>query len=192
MNKAEVFGDSADVRVRVLNVLDDVCTRKQAAAVRLFLEDQSLNEIAHAMGVSKPRVHQLLYGDARDRGRSERPSQGGCGAFERIRRALEGDVVTNETKEDDDVEMTKDKIGAWFSRLRPSQAHLFGPLSALLVMDAMADARRSISVADLQLYLPKPVATASLGALRQLGYIATDGVTITIRKTPLDDMKEGL
>lgn len=171
------FTDPA-MRARILDAVDRVCTRKQVAAVRLHLEGQSIGEIARAMGIAKSTAHRHLYGD-------DRPGHGG-GALVKLRAELAGDIITKET---DDVEASqREKNAAWFANIPPSRAHLFGPLAVLLVIDSVVDSRRSMRVADLALYMPKQVANEGVSRLRALGYIATDGVALTIRKTPLDEM----
>lgn len=173
-----------ELRTRILDAVETVCTRKQVAAVRLHLEGLSIGEIARSMGVSKATVHNHLYGHRVH----------GGGALVKLRAHFKQDD-DNHVKENDDVNLTtKEKNAAWFANIPSSRAHLFGPLAVLLVIDAVVDARRSMRVADLALYMPKPIAAEGVSRLRAAGYIATDGVTLTIRKTPIDEMstaKEG-
>lgn len=80
---------------------------------------------------------------------------------------------------------------AWFRpAMKPYQRpDLVVPLIVLAVADAVAGKRwRRVTVTDLwETGLPLMAIDASLRVLRALGYIRTDGQTIHILRTPLDD-----
>jgi len=180
---------SADEAARrlILAAADRVCTSKQRAALVHHLDGKSTVQIASAMGVSQSTAYRHLFGDPRD-------GHGG-GAIEKLRGAMKEGAsmvrgVLDEVAAEDVTPNTSEVVAAWFAGLTPLRYGLFGPLTVLLVANTVADAKRSISIADLYLYVPRPFVTAALGQLRAAGYIATDGITITIRKTPLDEMKE--
>lgn len=82
----------------------------------------------------------------------------------------------------------EDRVTTWFSKLPPvkQREEMIIALAALLVIDAVADARRIVRRDDLRLFMPSSM-LRSLTLLRSTGYIETDGVTVRIRRTPLDD-----
>lgn len=177
-------GDDGAVRRLILAAAEKSCTRKQIAALTLYLDGKSSTEIAHAMGVNQSTAHRHLFGHATE----------GGGVVAKLREALKGEataiqeaLVQRDAKQDSGP---REDVAAWFSGLTPSRIGLFGPLAVLLVAHVVADAKRSLTVSDLCLYVPKQIAHAAISPLKAAGYIATDGVGITIRKTPLDEMKE--
>lgn len=187
---------TGDVRVLLIDTADKHCTRKQQTALRHYLDGHGVVEIAKLMGVGHSTVHRHLFGDGR-------VGHGG-GALAKIRSALvttiEPATLENAPNITDTLlEQLEEKnmpkspsfteiASVWFVNLPPSRAHLFGPLAVLLVAHGLVDARRCIRVDDLALVLPRNIINAALSPLRSTGYIATDGVSITIRKTPLDEM----
>jgi hypothetical protein len=177
-------GDDGAVKRLIMNVAERTCTRKQTAALAAYLDGKSTAEIGRAMGVGQSTAHTTLFGHH---------THGG-GVVARLREALKGEstaiqeaLMQRERKQDDGP---KEDVVSWFSGLTPSRIGLFGPLSVLLVAHFLADAKRSTTIADLCLYVPKQAVHGALTPLKHAGYIATDGVAITIRKTPLDEMKE--
>lgn len=183
----DVLSDAAsgnyELKQRLLDAIEKVCTGRQREAVRLYLEGLSFGEIAHAMNVGRSTVHRHIFGDERD-GR-------GGGAIKKLRVALEKDF--HELKElsvpINDKPSATEKVTAWFSKLPPVKQRddMIVALAALLVIDIVADARRHVRRDDLRLYMPTSM-QRSLGLLRATGYISDDGVTIHVLRTPLDFM----
>jgi DNA-binding CsgD family transcriptional regulator len=183
---AAMSGDSADAAARnlILSAAERVCTKKQRAALVHLLDGKSTVEIGRALGVSQQQAYRHLYGDRRD----------GGGAVKKLREALKQEAtlvreVLNEVERDDEGSLKEDVL-AWFSGITPLRVDMFGPLATLLVMHLAADAKRTVPVGDLYLYMPRPIVTAALPRLKATGHIATDGITVTIRKTPLDELRK--
>jgi DNA-binding CsgD family transcriptional regulator len=181
--------ESPDAAARnlILSAAEKHCTKKQRAALTLLLDGRGVKEIARMMGVSHSTVSRHLYGDARE-------GHGG-GVVAKLRQVMkqEAQLVREALDEvearDSDASVRNDAL-AWFSGITPLRVDMFGPLAALLVMSLAADAKRTVSIGDLYLYMPKPIVTAAIPRLKATGYIATDGITITVRKTPLDELRK--
>lgn len=61
-------------------------------------------------------------------------------------------------------------------------------LAVLHLMAQLADAKRSLTITTLAAEVPRMTMSVALSQLRVLGFIATDGVSITILKTPTPDL----
>jgi hypothetical protein len=178
--------ESPDAAARnlILSAAERVCTKKQRAAlVHCSTAKARWRLVARSASLTAPYRH--LYGDRRD---------GHGGAVKKLREALKQEAtLVREVLERSRAR--RRRLGercvlAWFSGITPLRVDMFGPLAALLVMSLAADAKRTVSIGDLYLYMPKPIVTAAIPRLKATGYIATDGITITVRKTPLDELRK--
>lgn len=170
------------LRTCVLAAAERCLTKKQLACFRHLLQGVGIEEIARRVGLDHSTVHNHLYGH---------PTHGG-GALRKLRHVLANDEVFMREIEGAPARRMalQERVLSWFHALGPGSMHLFGPLAVLLVADVAADSKRSVSFADLYLYMPRAAIAAAVPFLRGAGFIVTDGVTMTIRKTPIDDVKE--
>ena len=184
--------DIGAMRRVVLAIADRECTRKQRAVLGHYLDGLPLPVIAAKMGTAKSTAHRHLYGTRKMIANGERRQHGG--ALQKLRAAINNDTTLKQElarmgKQQQEQAITAaETVTAWFSQLRPSQELLYGPLTVLLVAHFACDSKRSMRIEDLCLYQPRRAVNAALTPLRAAGYIATDGVTLTIRRTPIDDL----
>lgn len=164
-------------------VAREVLTERQWEILSLFIAGALETEIAARLQISQPTVHKAIFGDG-DRG----------GAMKKLKARLENDetflsalaVAREGTHVDDDTAIV---VRNWFQHIGPSHYQAFVPMSALLVMFFLRDRKAQITYQTLRRHLPAPVITAAMRMLVPLGYVHTDGITITIRKTPLGEVK---
>jgi hypothetical protein len=164
-------------------VAREVLTERQWEILSLFIAGDLETEIAARLQISQPTVHKAIFGDG-DRG----------GAMKKLKARLENDetflsalAASREgTQVDDDTAII---VRNWFQHIGPSHYQAFVPMAALLVMFFLRDKKAQISYATLRQHLPSPVVTAAMRMLVPLGYVHTDGITITVKKTPLGEVK---
>jgi hypothetical protein len=176
--------DIEPLRRLILGAADRVCTKKQRAAVALFLDGKNITQIAKTIGVSRPTAHHHLFGHHHH----------GGGALTKLQDAILEDAaliqeITTMVEKQKKALTPQQIVTSWFSRLTPAQTNLFGPLVVLLVAEFVVDSKRSAMVSDLYLYLPRKAVNMAIAPLRATGYITSDGVRFTIRKTPIDDLR---
>lgn len=178
--------------VTAIDVADDVRPLLVVAAERVLTERQfrvfvgivvfrlTQREVAAALGVSQPRVVEVLNGK-----RTHNGHKGGL--MKKLIETLKDDAAFAA-----EVEKLKTQAAAaplrstlnWYRGIAP---HHFASLAVLMVADEMATGRkqREVSVAELFDQIPRPVVMTALSTLRVLGFIATDGRTVRILRTPV-------
>jgi len=175
--------DPALLRRLILAAADESCTRKQRAMLALHLDGLPTTEIGRRLGVSQQSAHRQLYGERKTEYKGKKYG----GAVNNLRKTtLLEEVMKVRNQKPDGVFSQADALW-WFSRMLPSQDSLFIPLAVLLVAHLAADSKRSLTIEDLCARVPRRVVTHAIGPLKAGGWIATDGITITIRKTPIED-----
>lgn len=118
------------------------------------------------------------------------------GSLSKVQKAMKDPQIVKEVQaiEDmttaDPVNDYRNDILNWYKKVRqPNIASTqYVPLTVLLVIYAAMDSRNQLGINDLHLYLPVTAINAALTTLRILGYIAFDGITITLKRTPLTNL----
>lgn len=183
------------VHARVLDVARATLDEDGRAAVELFVRGLSQQDAAAALGWSTTKMSRVLHGS------TPGSNSGKKSALARLKDALRADATFKGIYQA--LRRNPDRSGAlvrepppdavvtdWFlSTVRPPKPGLFAPLAVLLVADRLADRKRELRYEDLMSFVPGFILSQSLGPLQVTGYIRTDGVTIRILKTPVDDIK---
>lgn len=180
--------DLRHVHERVREVARLLLTGDELAAVEHFLSGKTQQEVARAMGCSETKISRILHG-ASAASRSTRAS-----AIDKLVGFLRVDVAFLKAY-GEAVTLANDEATAppprayitdWYlATVTPQRPDLVGPLAVLMVMAQLADRqKRQVSVGDLYKYLPPIAVNASLPILQGRGYTRSDGVTVTIVKTP--------
>lgn len=168
------------LRPHMLRVASECLTGKQLEVFTAAVNGKSVTTIADDLGLSHQAVSQHLRGQ-----------RGAGGAMRRIRDALIQDedflldvavARTGRTIPDPGA-----IIREWFKGLRQSTIHQFVPRCVLLVMLYAADSKRTLSFRDAYEHLPSAAVNHAMPVLKALGYVETDGVTIRIRKLPIEE-----
>lgn len=178
--------DGGSVKPHALRVAQSILTGPQLECFLWWLNGDSLAEIAKRVGASKSTVDGHLRGELRDGKR-----QGG--AMKKLRAALESDPeIQRLRKMPTTIEHAADAgdaVRRWYASLRHNTLNHFVPRAVLMVMHYAADARREITFAEIHRLVPVAVVSHAMRFLRTLRYVDTDGITIRILKTPLDEEK---
>lgn len=171
--------DMAELRPVILDVAERVLTQRQVEIFVLhFFAGQSVIEVAHAIGIKHQVASEAINGRE---GRHP-------GILKRMGDALKDDTTFQQALADMKNPPTKksakgsDFIG-WFKKMPPNQ---FQSMSVLLYANALADNSHRVSVGTLCEHMPPAIVNAALQPLRVMGYIMTDGITVSILKTPLE------
>ena len=172
--------DPALIIPHLQRVAAEVLTDRQREIVMRRLSGDSLAEIGRALSVSRQTIDQQLRG------------VDGGGALPKLRRALLVDEgFANEVNRQRAGGIVDDSpshaITQWYIGLRPSTLSHFVPRAVLLVLWALRDTRGDVSYQTARQHLPSQTLTLTLPLLRTLGYVESDGITIRIKKTPLDE-----
>lgn len=178
--------DLAELRPAIIDVAERVLTQRQLEIFVLhFFEGQTVNEIAHCLGVKHPVISEAING--RD-GRHP-------GILKRMGEALKQDTQFQKSMADAKNPQKHNAKGSdfvgWFRKVRPHEPHMFIHLAVLLYASAIADESRRTSIGTLCEHMPAAIVNASITPLRLMGYIMTDGIIVTILKTPIEP-KEGV
>ena len=85
-----------------------------------------------------------------------------------------------------------DTVRRWFTGVRHHTLSHFHPLAVLLVAHYAADAGRRVTYSELYALVPREAVAAAIPLLKHVSppYIATDGITIRILRTPLDEVTQ--
>lgn len=174
------------------DVADDVRPLLVAAAERVLTPHQfrvfvghvclrlTQQEVAHALGVSQQSVGEALNGK-----RTHNGSHKG-GLMKKLIETLRDDEAFAAEVEKLKTQATAAPLRSTLDWYRGIAPHHFASLAVLMVADEMATGRkqREVSVAELYDQVPRPVVMTALSTLRVLGFIATDGRTVRILRTP--------
>lgn len=172
------------LRPHMLRIASEVLTGKQLEVFLAWIGGESVGHIAERLDVSHQVVSKHLHGQ-----RQNGAHYGG--AVKKLRERL---LVDDEFLIDVAVSKAARTIpdpGAivreWFKGLRHQTLHHFMPRAVLLVLLYGADAKRTLSFSDAYAMLPPAAVSHAMPLLKALGYVQTDGVTIRIRKTPIEE-----
>ena len=175
--------DLADLRPAIIDVAERVLTTRQLEIFVLhFFAEQSVSEVARCVGVARQVVSEAINGKE---GRHP-------GILKRMGEALKNDPAFQETlnalKQPANQRMAKgvDVVG-WYKGCQP---HHFSALALLHYALSISDVKDQLTIDDLFAHIPKGAVGQSLSMLKVLGFVAFDGRTITILKTPLSGEKE--
>lgn len=193
--------DTMELRAQVLRVAGEALTTVQFRVFVLYwFSGWTEQSIADHYGCSQAAVHFALWGQ-----KKSKDSQPVGGAVRRIKAALEaagGGAMSKLGKAiEEDPELTevlnnlKNEPKAktppahttlgWYRNARHEHV---ASLAVLHLMAQLADAKRSLTITTLAAEVPRMTMSVALSQLRVLGFIATDGVSITILKTPTPDL----
>lgn len=143
--------------------------------------------IARQLGVSRATVRSALDGGGHSNG------PGAIAALttailddDDFKKAV-GDVASKNIGKRDAIE--REQRLSWFKGL-DSKPTMVVPLAMLLVIDALADARREVKVADIIPHFPRSTISQCMGLLRAHGFASTDGHTVKIHNTPCTAKEE--
>lgn len=175
----------------VADVADDVRPLLIAAAERSLTPHQfrvfvghvvfglAQVDVARALGVSDAAIHYALHGQRRNGTREG-------GLMKKLIESLRDDAAFAAEVEKLKAQAAAAPIRSTVNWYRGVAAHHFTALAVLMVADELATGRqrREVSIAELYEQVPRLVVAQSLGALRALGFIATDGRTVRILRTP--------
>ena len=167
--------DSLELRRRIVHVAAVVLRRKTAQdAFGLWLEGNTVSQIANAQERSPEAVHRTLFGV---------PSRGLAGAVAQVREALHQDEVflAMAKKEATHDQLGRNALATWFVGAPPDR---FVEMAALLVFAALADAEGNLTVQDAYHAMAPAIVTHALPRLRWGGWIQTDGIRIRVLRTP--------
>lgn len=81
------------------------------------------------------------------------------------------------------VQPTPPSLRGWFAQTK-HRPGLVLPLAVLALIDELCSVNGVCTVADLNHEVHSGVATDAIHTLKALGYIRTDGITITIQQRP--------
>lgn len=176
------------LRPHMLRAAAGVLTDKQLESFTAWLGGEAIVSIAERLGTSHQAVSQSLLGTRQSGGTSRGKVYGG--ALKRVQEYLIEDA-------DFLVEVAASKAGrgtpdvglivrSWFSGLGYAHLDKFVPLSVLLVLFFLSDARGDVTFGDAHAAMPAACVSHALPTLKALGFVTTDGVTIRIRKTPVE------
>ncbi len=180
--------DLAELRPVIVAVAERVLTERQLHIFVLhFFKEQSVKEVAHCLGITHQVVSEAITGRAT--GKHPHP-----GILKKVGDALKNDATFQDTLEDLKKPTNQRKakgvdVVGWY---RGCQAHHFQALAVLHYAVAMSDAREQVTVDELFAHIPRGAVGGALSMLKVLGFVAFDGRTVTILKTPLTAQKEGL
>jgi hypothetical protein len=169
--------DLADVRHVIIAVAERVLTQRQLEIFVLHVfAGQSVGEIARCLNVTQPTVSIALNGQ---------PNRS-PGIIKKMGDAVKEDPAFQETiralKEPPPEKKAKGgEVVGWYRGARPDD---FSALAVLHYASALADKTRRLSMTSLQRDIPPRVVSEAIPRLRVQGWIATDGIDITILKTP--------
>lgn len=176
--------DVRTVRRVAAMVLDDDVDK--AIFRRHVLERSPLRDLVEETGLSKSSVYNRYNS-----------------IVERLARAVAAEVawyaenpevaptlpVERDSEDPVMIADARSLVPLWFSvTTRPGYASRFGPLAVLLAAWAMADNERSVRFSRLHEVMPRAAVAAAMQTLKALRYVDTDGVTLTIRRTPLEEV----
>ena len=173
-----------DLRPAIVELAGRVLTERQLEIFVLHVfAGHNVRELADIFGVAHQVISEAINGRE---GRTP-------GILKRMGEALKKDLLFQQAMAEIKEQKTKEPKGSdfvgWFRGMPPGQ---FVPMSALLYMNAIADESGRVSIGELYGHMPSVVVNAVLQPLRVMGYIMTDGITISIIKTPLDKQKESV
>lgn len=174
------------------DVADDVRPLLVAAAERLLTPYQfrvfvghfcfrlTKEDVAVALGVSRQTVSEAVNGKRTPHGTHK------GGLMKKLIESLKDDAAFAAEVEKLKAQAAAAPIRSTVNWYRGVAAHHFPALAVLMVADELASGRqhREVSIAELYEQVPRLVVAQSLGALRALGFIATDGRTVRILRTP--------
>jgi hypothetical protein len=171
------------IRGHMQRVAQSVLTPHQLQIWQHYVDGKSVVEIARAMS---KRSHVSVVYSLRGREKQQE-----VGIVKKMQRALEADedfmAAAEKAVENVDVEGSPSAHApsAWF---KPSirRPEAFGPLAVLLCCHAAADVRRQVRFDSLLELAPRAALEAGLKWLRGAGYVAYDGITVTVVRTPID------
>jgi len=157
-----------------------VLTERQWQILSLRLAGYTETQIANQLSISQPVVHKTIFGD-----------QGRGGALKKLKEVLERDdaflaALAQARQEAGADDSERVLIINWFRDVKNGGLNVqFVPLAVLLILYFLKDQRHRVRHDLAMQHLPRPAITHALSILRPLGYVDTDGITMTIRKTPL-------
>jgi hypothetical protein len=187
--------DLLDLRGEVLRVAGSTLSAAQFRCFVLYwFAGWTEQAIADHYGCTQPAVHAALWGQKKGRettsGGAVRRIQAalvatGGGAMSKLGKAIEEDeqltqVLTSLKNEPTPTPSSLSSLG-WYRGVRPEH---FAALAVLLQMTQLADARRQLHISTIAAEVPRATLSMALTTLRVLGHITTDGINITIVKTP--------
>jgi len=190
--------DDQERRALVLRVAGEALTTAQFRCLVLhFFAGWSEGDIARHYDCAQPSVHEAIWGQRKSAGgpkiggaigriRSALASAEG-GAVSKLGKAIETDPelagILNALKEAPQMQAapTRPTPLGWF---RNARVHDVDALAVLLVMSHLADKAGRLHINQLVEEVPRSTLGTALSKLRVLGFVQTDGVSITIIKTP--------
>lgn len=198
-------------RKMIAAVADLACRKLTPTQARVFLlhciEGWSEERIAEAYGCSQSNVHQALWGQGKttapipsadskfsrldlafERARSQ-PASKGSGAVQKLSAELSSDPTIQALMEELRSPLATTNLGkrdfsGWFASAK-YRNDFFAPLAMLIVVDAMADAKGTVSYAALSREVPPWIVNQTVNMLKVMGYVTTDGITVRIQKLPI-------
>jgi predicted DNA-binding protein YlxM (UPF0122 family) len=167
--------DVNELRPAIIAIAERVLTTKQ---LRIFVEHffvgRSLAEIGVELDVSRQAVRTALNGQ-----------RGVGGIMKRMGAAMADDKdfqdTINELKKPARKKAKGSDVVGWYRGCRGED---FVALAVLHYANALADAKSTVSVGSLYEHMPKAIVNQAVTLLRIRGWIATDGITVAILKTP--------
>jgi len=190
--------DLLDLRGEVLRVAaTSLSTAQFRCFVLYWFAGWTEQAIADHYGCTQPAVHAALWGQKKGRettsGGAVRRIQAalvtaGGGAMSKLGKAIEEDEqlteVLNTLKNEPKPAPTSLSSLGWYRGVR---AEHFGALAVLLQMTQVADSKGALHISTIAAEVPRATLSLAMAQLRALGFIRTDGVSITIIKTPNQD-----
>jgi len=156
----------------------------QFRAFALWFAGASRSAIAKSLGVSRTTVRCALDGGG---------SHQQLGALELIARSSAEfrKVVTVAANKSQEKQTARrdERLSTWFAGI-DAKPELIAPLALLLVVDALADAKGEVKVADLLRHFPRSALTPCLALLKAHAFAASDGQKIRIHKRPHEKPQE--
>lgn len=170
-----------DVRPLLVAAAERVLTAHQLRVfVGHFVFRLTKEDVAAALGVSRQSVSEAVNGKRQHNGNHK------GGLMKKLIETLKDDEAFAAEVEKLKTQAATAPLRSTLNWYRGIAPHHFASLAVLMVADEMATGRkqREVSVAELYDQVPRPVVMTALSTLRVLGFIATDGRTVRILRTP--------
>lgn len=178
--------DLERARPHLLRVAAATLTDQQLAVFTRWVGGASVTGIGRELGISQQVVSKHLHGNGQAQDGSARG-----GALKKMKAALEADELYRASLEASKAHATDvdgmHVVREWFKPIRPNTLTHFVPFVVLLVIVAIADARRRTTFSALHAHILPTIVTNAMPVLKLRGYVRTDGVTIEVLKTPLEE-----
>lgn len=177
--------DLERARPHMLRVAASVLTDVQLAVFVRWVGGIGVTAIGRELGLTHQVVSKHLFGNGETSNGAPRG-----GAVKKMKlRLLDDDAYIDELvcaraeRHDPDAMHI---VREWWAGLRPSHLTHFVPLTVLLLILSLVDAKRTTTFATLHTKMLPSIVTNAIPVLKLKGYIETDGITIKVKRTPLD------